>query len=229
MPEFKANKSGISVRKDPIPSNKGFFGGDRQKYQKYALDTQSKEGSPAEFLKLVAAAPTGMTGPELFAAAEKVGMKGSGAYNIKTKVSFLLKKYGEKQPDGRWKVTKEIKPPFFSEGAKMPKLTEVFVIKEAEEGASSLRQIVKVDQIDSKASLIHSQKAPVPLMSFATFVKNPNGSYEAWPDESSSGGVDVYDPKKATWGNSDYMDDSWLDAATGIKNWRETIQTPEGK
>lgn len=57
------------------------------------------------------------------------------------------------------------------------------------------------------------------------FVHNPNGSYEAWPVGHDSG-VDVYHPTENRWGCSDYADDSWLDAATGVKGWRNEISGP---
>ena len=57
----------------------------------------------------------GMEIGDIVAAAKELGIKSSPAMGaVDARVRDVLKRFGEEGSDGKWRVTREIKPPFFS-------------------------------------------------------------------------------------------------------------------
>lgn len=106
---------------DTAKVGQGFTGGDSGTWDK--IKSRMGATDVAEpLLKQVQQTP--MSDQEAVAAAQKLGMKSKNGMLVKHRVGFLLKNFGEKGPDGKWQITREIKPPFWS--PQMPAMTEVF-------------------------------------------------------------------------------------------------------
>jgi hypothetical protein len=111
----------MSTTSVKIPNTTGFFSGGWQHNAKTKA-RQGITGLAPDLLQKIKDNPC--TEQEATVLAKKLGMTGSSGILLKNKVLFLLKKYGEKGPDGKWSITKPIEPPFFSN---TPSMSEVFV------------------------------------------------------------------------------------------------------